>query len=50
MTSMINQCHAFMFASAHNNETSPDMSENERPLSASGDNLGLKKGSLNNLK
>lgn len=45
MTSMINQCHAFMFASAHN-ETSPDMSENERPLSASGDNLGLKKRQL----
>lgn len=39
-----------MFASAHNNETSPDMSENERPLSASCDNLGLKKGSLINLK
>lgn len=51
MTSMINQCHAFMFATAHN-ETTPDMSENERPESAFGDDLGLgkKKGSLINLK
>lgn len=42
MTSMINQCHAFMFATAHN-ETTPDMSENERPESAFGDDLGLGK-------